>query len=627
MNLMPRFTKAAIGSRSRGAIFSGLTNAPEVRMASNDGVESQQGPVYGSQIPTWSRSNELANLFVTENDRNSVVLRRNDICIVIRGYAVCDRRNCETSEQVAELVLEHYLTHSEIPFRILEGSFVVMIFDSRRARVLMYRNLAGTTNLFFRKVKRGESRSVLFSTNLRDLVKLPEPFAREAESPSFNESLLPVYFLYRCIPGRETLFKDCYRLMPGELFDCTASKDWIVNIKRVAGFDDLKQNSAQKIRTREHAVEQIAETLHEAVADCVRSAGQSAVMLSGGVDSSLLQTFWNRIYESQGEKKKSFCVTVDHPRTHEEFLYAKSAADQMGVELEGVSADRPFAEYLLSVIDETAETPNHVQAAYFPELAEAMVCQGVTTGISGEAGDGVFGVGTAYDLQLAQQLRERIKSKLLCKLFSSACVIPRLGRLKQHLKTAAILHDKTHFQHPINRQASYTHLDSVLASFGESATVDAFAYRRELVVENRLTGSLVGELHAANILTSSINSGSYWNTLFEIRGGQVLNPFLDSRVLSLAMSLDESLRFPKNNPKALLKHCLTRQGHYELGSRRKLGFGQPIFQWLSPKGQLRDLVEAIDPMPFVDSKTLEQAKKEPNWFLYSLLCLDLLKKS
>ena len=38
------------------------------------------------------------------------------------------------------------------------------------------------------------------------------------------------------------------------------------------------------------------------------------------------------------------------------------------------------------------------------------------------------------------------------------------------------------------------------------------------------------------------------------------------------------------------------------------------------------MVDEIQPTGFIDEKQLAQCKQSPNWFLYSLLCLDVLKK-
>ena len=63
-----------------------------------------------------------------------------------------------------------------------------------------------------------------------------------------------------------------------------------------------------------------------------------------------------------------------------------------------------------------------------------------------------------------------------------------------------------------------------------------------------------------------------------------------------------------------------------LAYRGKLGFGQPIFEWLAPGGQLRPLVEQIGHYDFLAPDLRATALARPGWFLYSLLCFDLWHK-
>jgi hypothetical protein len=97
-------------------------------------------------------------------------------------------------------------------------------------------------------------------------------------------------------------------------------------------------------------------------------------------------------------------------------------------------------------------------------------------------------------------------------------------------------------------------------------------------------------------------------------------------VLRFVVNLDPGARFPFRRPKALLKAALVRNGAGALAHRSKLGFGQPIFEWLAPGGQLRRLVEQIGSYDFVDRRTLQSCLACPNWFLYSLLCYDIWHK-
>jgi hypothetical protein len=133
-------------------------------------------------------------------------------------------------------------------------------------------------------------------------------------------------------------------------------------------------------------------------------------------------------------------------------------------------------------------------------------------------------------------------------------------------------------------------------------------------------------LHAIGYLAEAIDSASLWTTLFNRAGADLYCPFLDSRMLGFVFNLQPAARFPFRRPKALLKAALVRNGVGALADKPKLGFGQPIFEWLGPGGQLRPLVDAISPHDFLDRRTLQSSLARPNWFLYSLLCFDLWHK-
>jgi asparagine synthetase B (glutamine-hydrolysing) len=133
-------------------------------------------------------------------------------------------------------------------------------------------------------------------------------------------------------------------------------------------------------------------------------------------------------------------------------------------------------------------------------------------------------------------------------------------------------------------------------------------------------------LHAAGFLGEAMDSAGLWATLFNRAGADMLCPFLDSRVVRLALNLPPEVRYRYRRPKDLLKRALTRHAPAELATRRKLGFGQPIFEWLAPGGQLRPLVEGLDVADVVDPPTLARLRQRPTWFLYSLVVFDCWRK-
>jgi hypothetical protein len=97
-------------------------------------------------------------------------------------------------------------------------------------------------------------------------------------------------------------------------------------------------------------------------------------------------------------------------------------------------------------------------------------------------------------------------------------------------------------------------------------------------------------------------------------------------MVRLAFAIPPSRRFPYRRPKDLLKQALVRHVGKELAYRFKLGFGQPVFEWMAPGGQLRPWVERIGHYDFVPAAVRTAAMERPSWFLYSLLCFDLWHK-
>ena len=82
------------------------------------------------------------------------------------------------------------------------------------------------------------------------------------EAPRPNEQAVPAFFLYRNVPGRETLFDGVYRLMPGELVTWEPR----YGLRRVQRqtLDDLRRPDAPT----DDIAGRVEQTLAAVVADC-----------------------------------------------------------------------------------------------------------------------------------------------------------------------------------------------------------------------------------------------------------------------------------------------------------------------------------------------------------------------
>jgi asparagine synthase (glutamine-hydrolysing) len=511
-------------------------------------------------------------------------------------------------ERLAEELRCHYLDQGRLPVEDLDGSFTLALLDGQAGRVVLYRNLIGTGFTYYHVAPGG----LMFGGNLAELV------AASGVTPRPNPDILPSFFLYRCVPGSDTLFAGFQRLLPGEEVVWDARS--LTRVQRQT-FADLTR-PADAPSTGEAALDQLEETMTAVLRDQASLRPGAGNLLSGGVDSSYLQGVWNRLAPGGGIPR-SFSVSVDHPHTWMDTDYAMTASRALGSRHTLTPADGPYSTYLLDALGSTAEPPNHVQSAYFGHLARDMVRHGVSAGLCGEGADSLFGLGLANHVHNAGVLRRLLPLAPLRQaagLLSGGLGWDRLAytcRLAQHLEDFAWL------EHPVNRVAAFTDWPSVEATFGRAALERAAAARRALLDRFAVPPDPMDRLHAMGFLGEAMDSAGLWTTLFNQSGADLLCPFLDSRLVRFGLSLPSHLRYPFRKPKELLKRALTRFVPAGMARRVKLGFGQPIFEWLSTGGQLRPLVDQIQPHEFIQPAALDQARQRPGWFLYSLLCYDL----
>lgn len=571
----------------------------------------ERRPAVGAGVldEDWGWMGEDADLFLHAAGPCCRLFTWDALALLIRGYArPAGNAEALDLERVAEEIRCHYLEHGELAVEWLEGSFTLALLDGQARRVVLYRNLVGSGFTYYHPAGDG----LLFGSNLAELVDASHAAARP------NRDALPAFFLYRCVPGRDTLFDGFFRLLPGEQV-CWDTRG-LTRVQRQT-FADLRG----PVISDGEAVDLLDATMERVLLDCAQLRPGTANLLSGGVDSSYLQAVWGRVTPGAA-MPVSYSIDVDHPHTWRDTDYAMTASRTLGSRHTLVPANDPYAIYLLDALATSAEPPNHVQSAYFGHLARIMVEQGADSGLCGEGADSLFGLGLANQLHNAGVARRLVPLHGLRE--GVAFLSDRLGwsRLAATLRLAGRMSDFTHLDHPVNRVAAFADWGAVEACFGTRLVTEAAAQRRALLNLYALPHCPQERLHAAGFLGEAMDSASLWTTLFNRAGADLLCPFLDSRVLRLALSLAPDVRFRFRRPKDALKRALARLAPVELAQRSKLGFGQPIFEWLAPGGSLRPLVERIAPYDFVDADALARTRERPTWFLYSLLCYDLWHK-
>lgn len=573
-------------------------------------VERRPAIDAGAIEEDWGWMGESVELFLHAAGPSCRLFTWDALALLVRGYArPMHGQEPLDLERVAEEVRCHYLEHGKLAVEGLDGSFTLALLDGQAQRVLLYRNLVGSGFTYYR----ADSGGLLFGGNLAELIDA----ARIA--PQANRDAVPAFFLFRWTPGRETLFDGFFRLMPGEQVCWDARGLTRVQLQT---FADLRG----KTIADDNAMDNLEETMERVLLDCAQLRPGTANLLSGGVDSSYLQAVWGCATVDEDELPKSYSIEVDHPHTWGDTDYAMTASRALGSRHTLVPVSDPYHLYLIDVLESTAEPPNHVQTAYFGHLARSMMDQGVNSGLCGYGADALFGLGLSTQLHNAALLRRFLPAAWLRQGGAWLSSLFGCTDLAATARLADRICDWTYLHHPVNRTVAFADWEAVTACFGAAAVADAAAGRRALLDRYAVPEDPQERLHDVDFLGESMDSASLWATLFNRAGADLLCPFLDSRIVRLALNLSPQVRFRFRRPKDLLKRALARLAPPEIAYRTKLSFGQPIFEWLAPGGLLRPLVDRIAAYEFVDAEVLKRVRQRPTWFLYSLLVYDLWHK-
>ncbi len=336
--------------------------------------------------------------------------------------------------------------------RRLEGSFTIALLDGEAGRLLLFRNIVGTGFTYYTQTPEG----LFFSRNLANLVRHLDT------SLSPNEAVLPAYFLYRFVPGRETLFAGVYRLMPGEQVSYEPGRLRRKQLRTIGQYSESQ-------RIGRDAVDHVDRTMARVIADCAAVHPRAVNLLSGGVDSSLIQVFWNRAWPQEQGRPETFTVSLDHPRSRPDAEYALSAAKAPGHPTHACSCRRLLMRTICGRPSRARESPpNHVQAIYFRYLARVLAARGIEAALCGEGADSLFGVGLTSTLQMALLLRKGVPAGFLRRVGSRLASGTGHPSFAACLDLAGRIEDLDNIEHPINQVAVFTDLPAVTACFART---------------------------------------------------------------------------------------------------------------------------------------------------------------
>ena len=454
-----------------------------------------------------------------------------------------------------EVLMHMLIQQGKQALPLLNGMFSLFFYDAHEEKLLIARDRFGMKPLFYTE----EEGRLLFSSETRALTR------SGLVSKKLRKEAIHEYLAFRYVFPPATFFEGIYQFPAGhyqEIGNDGAGKQ-----------EAFSSPAEQEVVPESQALREVEELLTDAVLRHLVADVNSGLLLSGGVDSTLLLAL---IKEQGAHPVPTFSVInskEDASYGTRDYQYAAKAASMYGrkhYEL-ALSADMlpRHAEAFISAIDQ----PIGDSAAFLTYLLSAEIKKVAGVALSGAGADELFG---GYHRH--QAFRQYLKhygwlmktSGLLhktAKLLPVGFAHPLRKKFRLFSKLAGSL-DKnpaTTFEKFVSREAFAD--TSTFQANGQISEQDAF---EEYWLNHALNHDLDRYL-SQDVLMLSDNMSMH-------RSLEMRMPYLDLALATYALQLPAELRL-RHGRKWLLKRLLEKRGGKAFCQRSKEGFGLPLGSW------------------------------------------------
>ena len=485
-----------------------------------------------------------------------------------------------------EVILHAYEQYGPDCVQHFRGMFAFALWDGPRRTLLLARDRVGKKPLYYAHTPT----IFVFASELQALLQHP------AVSRTPDPEAIDDYLTYGYIPAPRTIFRSVFKLPPAHYLVVRPGPDGQgLEATQPVPYWQLDYTPKHSLN-EEEAVEGFLEVFQEAIRLRLIADVPLGALLSGGIDSSLVVALISQL--SRGTVK-TFSIGFQE-QAFNELPYARAVAQQYGTDHHELIVRPQVLEILPRLVRHYGEPfadSSAVPSYYVAELTRRYV----TVALNGDGGDECFagyerylGSALAHRLRWVPGLLRRGARALASRLIPAS--LPRRSRLRQvrRFLEAADL--------PL--AARYLRWVSYFTSADKDSLYQA-GFRQALQRHHAEAWLLAGfdavrprcsdELDL--LLAVDIRTYLPYDLLVKMdiatmaHGLEARSPFLDHKVLEWAACLPARFKLRGTTLKYLLKKTGARLLPPHILSRRKMGFGVPVGDWL--RGPLRPLVHDL----------------------------------
>ncbi len=502
-----------------------------------------------------------------------------DISIIICGHpTIADNHSGQyskvsTKPQLVSIV-EKYKKHGYKFLRELNGSFSVVLFDTRNHITLLAIDRMGIEQMHYCCV----DGQLVFSNSLISL----------SDFPTINKSIKPQsiynYFYFHCIPSPDTIFENIYKLKPAE----------VLIFKNGALSKDLFW---QPEFSERHSVpvEQLQSEVRHSMENTMSGLSvdpHTGAFLSGGTDSSTIAGLLKKYHPNDAPV---FSIGFEE-QGYDEMEFADIAVKKFKNKHHKYYVNFDDVLRLFDEIPKIYEEP-FGNSSVVPTYAAAKYAKnhGINHLLGGDGGDELFGGNSRYVTQklfniysnIPKWAREIILEP--CFVNSVAASIPIAKKAKSYIEQAKIpmpqrmqTYNILHMQSPDSIFDKH-YLDAIDPDYPVSLLSESYNQIADASLLNKM-------LYLDWKFTLADNDIRKVNTMCRAAGVEVSYPFLDNRVVECSTRIPSNLKIQGNRLRAFYKDTYSSLLPPEIIKKPKHGFGLPFGVWLKKDKRIQNEV-------------------------------------
>ncbi|PIQ78699.1 asparagine synthase (glutamine-hydrolyzing) [Candidatus Peregrinibacteria bacterium CG11_big_fil_rev_8_21_14_0_20_46_8] len=484
------------------------------------------------------------------------------------------------SESDTESLLHSYEEWGIDAIHKWNGMFAVAIWDERKKKMFLIRDRLGIKPLYYTVI----DGTLIFGSEIKAILAHPLVVRRPDKEAIFH------YLTFACTPAPYTLFEGIKKMEPGTYLEVNETG---VHVHKY--WEPLPAKaSEQKNYSEEEFGAQVKGILTDSVNLQMVSDVPFGVFLSGGIDSSTNAALMTQA--RGGKPVDSFSINIKELPRYDEFKWARMVSEQINSNHHEITVGPQDLMDFLPTLAHHADDPNG-DPVCFPlyYISKLIRDSGVIVGQVGEGSDELFSGYNHYLLVVDFWKKwwrklERVPRPLmqltyqLSKLYGH----PGYDLHKEHLRKLGAA-EEFFWGGAIafNEFSKWQILSKDFAR--EMDGVSSFEIVRkhyQHIDEQRPDTDFLNrmiylelKIRLPELLLMRVDKMTMANSI------EARVPFLDHRLVELALQIPMDMKIKNGNPKHVLKEAVRGIIPDEVIDRKKQGFGAPIQEWLN--GPLR----------------------------------------